>query len=126
MSGAATRVMIVEDEAAICLLLSDALQDAGFQVTDAMCPSEAFAALDADFSACRVLVTDVNVEVRGWGFGFARHARARNETLLVVYITGDSEADVVREGVPGSTVLPKPFTPIELVRHIHQRLADAA
>lgn len=119
-----TRILLVEDEAAICVLLAEALLDAGFVVTDCMSPEEGDAAL-ADADGYRLLVSDVNVGVRGWGFDFAHRARAAWPDLAVVYVTGDAAADVPRRGVPGSTVLPKPFLPLELVRHVRGVLADA-
>lgn len=118
------RILLVEDEAAICILLAETLIDAGFAVVDCLCAEEAEAAL-ADPTGYVLLVTDVNVGVRGWGFGFARRARAIHRDLPVVYVTGDSEADVPRHGVEGSTVLPKPFLPFELVRHVQAVLAEA-
>lgn len=119
------RILLVEDEAAICILLAETLSDAGFEVTDCLSAHEAEAAL-ADPSGYALLVTDVNVGVRGWGFDFARRARDAHGGLVVVYITGDSEADVSRHGVDGSTVLPKPFLPLELVRHVRAVLAEAS
>jgi len=118
------RILLVEDEAAICILLAETLVDAGFAVTDCMCADEAEAAL-AHEDGYLLLVTDVNVGVRGWGFDFARRARDVHRDLTVVYVTGDSEADVPRHGVAGSTVLPKPFLPLELVRHVRRVLARA-
>ncbi|HVI30842.1 response regulator [Phenylobacterium sp.] len=116
------RILLVEDEAAICVLLAETLVDAGFAVTDCLCAEEAEAAL-ADLDSYGLLITDVNVGVRGWGFDFARRARAVHQGLAVVYVTGDSEADVPRHGVAGSTVLPKPFLPLDLVRHVRRVLA---
>jgi CheY-like chemotaxis protein len=118
-------ILLVEDEAPVCMLLTECLADAGFEVTDCLCAEEADAGLVALGSSLRVLVTDINVGVRGWGFGFARRAREANPDLAVIYITGDSEADVATQGVEGSTVLPKPFVPIELVREVHQAVARA-
>lgn len=118
------RILLVEDEAAVCILMAETLSDAGFAVTDCMCAEEADAALGHP-AGFHLLVTDVNVGERGWGFGFARRARAAWRELAVIYVTADSEADVPRHGVAGSTVLPKPFMPMELVRHVHHVLARA-
>jgi len=114
-------ILLVDDEAAVCLVLAEALRDAGFTVSDALNAEEAWAALHA----CQVdaLVTDINMGVRGWGFEFARAVRALQPDLPVVYITGDAEAAVSREGVPGSRVLPKPFFPHELVAVVRALLA---
>lgn len=116
------QVLLVEDEAPICLLLAEALTDAGYAVTEALTPEEASAALAREADSYRVLVTDINVCVRGWGFQFAHRAVTANPRLAVVYITGDSEVDVAHRGLPGSAILPKPFAPADLVRLVRRML----
>jgi CheY-like chemotaxis protein len=117
-------LLLVEDEAAVCLLLAEVLRDAGFEVTEAMTCEEADRALSAPrarpFTA---LVTDINVQRRGWGYDFAERARAADPTLPVVYITGDSEAAFAHRGAPGSRLLPKPFAPLELVHLVRSMVA---
>lgn len=110
-----TLVLLVEDEAAICLLLSEALSDAGRAETDALTPLEAYDALQRQGPEFRVLVTDINVTERGWGFGFARAAPEVNPDLAVSFITGDSEAAVRQQGVAGAMLLAKLFLPERLV-----------
>ena len=116
------RVLLVEDEPAISMLLVDALADEGHLVEDALTIAEAEAALLVLHRQLEVLVTDVNVETRGWGFGFAARARELNPDLAVIYITGDSESLVARRGVAGSMALPKPFLPHQLVAAVERIL----
>lgn len=114
------RVLLVEDEAPILMLLADALGDEGHTVADALTCAEAEAALLEQHRELDVLVTDVNVQTRGWGFGFAARARALNPALRVVYITGHAEGEVRRQGVPGAVTLPKPFLPSDLVAAVER------
>jgi CheY-like chemotaxis protein len=117
-------VLLVDDEAAVCLLLAEVLRDAGFEVTEAVTADEAEKALSEHQSRpLAALVTDINVLRRGWGYGFAERARAAAPTLPVVYVTGDSEAAFTRRGVPNSRLLPKPFAPIDLARLVRSLIA---
>src|SRR5690349_7844094 len=100
------RVLLVEDEPAICLMLSDAVADEGHQVRDAITCEEAEAALADLHGELDLLVTDINVGARGWGLGFAARARELNPRLRVIYITGDSERRIAEEGVDGGLALP--------------------
>jgi DNA-binding NtrC family response regulator len=116
-------VLLVEDEAAIILLLAEELADAGHEVREAISAPEAEALLASIDGRLDVLVTDINVGRRGWGFGFAQRAREVHADLAVVYITGDSEVDFAAKGVPGALVLPKPFTPKDLVATVARAVA---
>lgn len=119
------RVLLVEDEAAILMLLAEALSDAGHDVIEASTAEAAEAAMARLDGALDILVTDINVGVRGWGFGFARRVRELQPTVPVLYITGDSELHAGASGVPGARTLPKPFTPGELVRAVSDASAPA-
>lgn len=112
------RVLLIEDEAAILMFLAEVLEDAGHEVIQAITREEAETALATLEGRLDVLVTDVNVGVRGWGFTFARRARETHPAVGVLYITGDSEARVTQEGVAGARALPKPFTSAELLRAV--------
>jgi DNA-binding response OmpR family regulator len=117
-------LLLVEDEAALCLLLAEVLRDEGFEVTEALTPDEAEQALSEQLARpLAALVTDINVRRRGWGYDFAERARAAAPTLAVVYMTGDSEAASSHRGVPDSRLLPKPFAPMELVRVVRSLVA---
>jgi CheY-like chemotaxis protein len=118
-------ILLVEDEAAVCLVLGEALRDAGFEVRDAVNAIEAAAVLAADGPALRLLITDINMGARGWGFDFARRVRAARPGLPVIYITADSEAAVATQGLPDAMVLPKPFLPHELLDAARHAIAGA-
>lgn len=118
-------LLLVDDEPAVCLLLAEVLRDDGFEVTEAMTADEAEQALAEQLGRpLAAIITDVNVQHRGWGYEFAERARAHAPTLPVVYITGDSEAAFGRRGVPNSRLLPKPFTPMDLVRLVRSLVGD--
>jgi CheY-like chemotaxis protein len=125
MTEPADLILLVDDEAPICLVLGEVLRDAGFEVRDALNAVEAAAVLEAEGPALRLLITDINMGARGWGFGFARRVRDQRPGLPVIYITADSEAAVATHGLPDATVLPKPFLPNELVGAVRQAIAGA-
>ena len=112
------RVLIVEDEAAICDLMADALRLADFEPE---CVSTDKAARDRlrrkGFAA---VILDINLGAGETGFDVARFARMQSPGVAVLYVTGQaSESSFRAFGVPGSRFMAKPFLPDELVRGLH-------
>jgi DNA-binding response OmpR family regulator len=117
------RILIVEDDQAICALIADALETAGLDPVCARTDQEAYAAL-ATRPAFRALVVDVNLGQGATGFDVARFARQRVPHIPVVYVSGDSpKGTFVTHGVPDSDFVAKPFTPAELLATLQARLA---
>lgn len=111
-------VLIVEDEPEICGLVAEALEEAGFRPLCIGTGREADAALrETGPFAC--LIVDVNLGSGVTGYDVARLARAIDAKLPVIYVSGQtSEYSFKANGVPGSSLMTKPFTVDELVAHV--------
>ncbi|MDB5443590.1 MAG: hypothetical protein JWP73_1966, partial [Phenylobacterium sp.] len=67
-----TAVLLVEDEADIAELITEALQAAGLEVRGAVSDEAAYEALEREAGRFAVLVTDINLGVGTTGFDVAR------------------------------------------------------
>jgi DNA-binding response OmpR family regulator len=101
-------VLLVEDDAALRLLLEEALSDRGLQVRAVADDRTARLVLEREAPRIGVLVADVHLGASATGFDVAQRARRLNPRIEVVYITGRS-LDVDRFGVCGGVLMPKPF-----------------
>lgn len=108
-------ILVVDDEPLIIDLIQAALEDGGYFVLTATSGPEAMQALDQDERrAIAGLITDIRLgETDGWAV--AHRARARNPSVAVVYVTGDSSHEWDMRGVPKSVVLQKPFAVAQVV-----------
>jgi len=104
----ARRVLVVEDEAMICVETADALERQGFEVHIALNGEEAVRRLRAGL-AVDILFTDINLGGALDGKALARLARELMPTVAVVYTSG--RVDAVPDGVAGSAFVPKPYSP---------------
>ena len=113
-------VLLVEDELLVRMLGADILEDAGFQVVEAMNGEEAVTVLEARPDV-QVLLTDVDMPGSIDGFELARHTSAHRPDIAILIVSGK-----VRPGpgeMPeGSLFVPKPYQPAALVQQIHQML----
>ena len=103
------RILVVEDDSALCALLSDLLSDRGFEVSCASTDRAAYEVLRHDGDLLAALVVDVNLGRGTTGFDVARFARSINATVPVIYITGDAPRSVAKFGVEGGVLVAKPF-----------------
>ena len=110
------RVLLVEDEGLIRLVVSQALQDEGFEVVEAWNGDEAARLLDGpdDFD---VLFTDVQMPGTLDGLDLAMHARRRCPGLPVLVVSGYAAHLVTRLGVldPSAVFIGKPYRLDEVV-----------
>ena len=96
------KVLVVDDEPAIRLLVAEALQDSGFEVVEAASGNEAIVLLGApDF--IQLLLTDLNLGGLVDGIDVALSARRRRHDLPILFMSG--RPDLVRS----STRTPKPY-----------------
>lgn len=117
------RVLIVEDERAICNVLTEMVEDDGFEPHCVQTDLEAFDALRRHRFAC--MIVDVNLGAGTTGYDVARFGRRLAPQLPVIYVSGQtSEASYRANGVPGSLFLPKPFTAAELLARVHKLVGD--
>ena len=108
-------VLVVEDEGMIRALLEDAFEDAGFEAVIAHSGEEALGYLEADAARFRAVLTDIRLGGHVDGWQVAVRARELMPYMPVVYMSGDSAADWRAKGVPGSTMVVKPFSPTQVV-----------
>lgn len=118
------RVLVVEDEPAICALFNDILEFEGFEAHCVRSDHEAYAVLRRD-PAFGCVIVDVNLGIGTTGYDVARFAREIDPQLPVIYVSGQTtQTSFEANGVPGSLFLPKPFTPDELLQKIHTLVGD--
>jgi two-component system, OmpR family, response regulator len=115
---AATRVLVVDDEANITDLVATALRYEGFQVTTANTGQQALEAVVAtkpDLVVLDVMLPDLD------GFEVARRLGAQGRTMPVLFLTArDTTDDKVRGlTIGGDDYVTKPFSLAELVARVH-------
>ncbi len=112
---AGKRVLVVEDEAIIRLILSETLADEGFQVIEAGTGDEAAELIDGP-DGFDLLVTDIQMPGTLDGIAVGEHARRRHADIPVVYMTGrpDSMTRLMALG-PRDAVLLKPYGPRDVM-----------
>jgi CheY-like chemotaxis protein len=107
------RVLVVEDEALICVETADTLERQGFEVHIALSGEDALRRLRSGL-AVDVLFTDINLAGAMDGATLARLARELDPGVGVVYTSGT--VDAVPQPVARSTFVPKPYNPDRVAR----------
>ncbi len=118
------RILVVEDEMFIRLMVSDVLRDAGYDVIEAF---NADKALDVLKSLVRVdlIISDVRMPGSLDGLGLLAVVRATYETLPVILTSAHLEPGLAK--TKGATqFLPKPFSMDAVVTAVKHELARAA
>lgn len=121
--AAGCRVVVVEDEAAMRLVMAEVLEELGHQVEMFEDGPIALSGLQ-DASRPDLLVTDVGLPGGLNGRQVADALRARYPGLKVLFVTGYDETAVLSNGElePGMSVLTKPFTLQALAERVGQML----
>lgn len=113
----APRVLLVEDEVLISMMIEDAMVARGFEVYTATSAGEALQVL-TEGPHVDVLFTDINIEGDMDGSALARRARELHPELAVLYASGSMTS--VADAVPGSTFVPKPYGLAEVCAMVAQ------
>lgn len=108
-------LLYVEDDRVIQETVIESLEEAGFELLVADAGEQALQLLGAHAAELRGLITDVNLGAGPDGWTIAREARQLIAGLPVVYVSGASDHEWTSEGVPGSTIIAKPFACTQLV-----------
>jgi DNA-binding response OmpR family regulator len=108
-------LLYVEDDRVIRETVIESLEEAGFELLVADAGEQALQLLGAHAAELRGLITDVNLGAGPDGWTIAREARQLIAGLPVVYVSGASDHEWTSEGVPGSTIIAKPFACTQLV-----------
>ncbi len=131
------RVLIVEDEFLIRLVLADALSDAGYQVDQASTGDEA-AAFAATSPQLALMVTDIHMPGKLDGHALARNLREIYPNLPIVYTSGRPDParasgarasalpahdPETQESVTNEVFIDKPYTPKQVITAIEKLLA---
>jgi len=116
-------VLVVEDDHAICDIMCDALREGGLSVECVGDDQAAYRRI-ADLPTLAGLVLDVNLGAGTTGYDVARFARQVIDDIAVIYVSGEVRASSLEAfGVPESTFVQKPFTPVELVEAVTAKLS---
>jgi PAS domain S-box-containing protein len=120
---AAPRVLLVEDEAPVRILMSDVLTGAGYQVTGVAEGVAAVERLRSD-EVIDLLITDVGLTGGLNGRQVADAGRQSRPGLPVLFVTGYAANAAIGAGQleRGMEVLTKPFKAVELERRVAQIL----
>jgi CheY-like chemotaxis protein len=113
------RILVVEDEVLIRLLIVDILIEAGFQVIQAASADEALKVLQSSVEVDLVM-TDIRMPGSLDGLELASRVRANWPTLRIVIVSSDASS--LRPDLPADAVIAKPFSPIEFVDRVKQLL----
>ena len=106
--GTGSRVLLVEDEALISEMVSEALLQHGFEVHVVATAGEALQHLTTG-APCDLLFTDINLPGGMDGEALARLARQLRPGLPVVYASGSVSRIEQLRAVPGAAFLSKPY-----------------
>lgn len=118
---AAVRVLLVEDDSLIRLVISLALQDEGFEVVDAWNGDEAARLLDGP-DGFDVLFTDVQMPGTLDGLDVVMHARRRHPGIPVLVTSGYAPDLMSRLDIlePSAVFISKPYGLNKLVAAIRR------
>lgn len=118
-------MLVVEDESIILLDLEHSLIEAGFEVVGISRGAEAIAIFDRDPERIGALVTDIRLGTGPSGWDIARHVRATNPSLPVIYESADGAEDWGALGVPNSIMIVKPFVMQQVITGLATLLNEA-
>jgi DNA-binding response OmpR family regulator len=117
------RVLVVEDEALIRLILAETLAEQRFEVIEAGTGDEAARLIDGP-DGFDLLVTDIQMPGALDGIAVGAHARRRHADIPVIYVTGrpDSMARLGPAG-PRDAIVFKPYGPRDVMAVIRRLMA---
>jgi two-component system cell cycle sensor histidine kinase/response regulator CckA len=118
--GSRRSVLLVEDEDRLRKLVRFTLESQGYVVTDAR-SGEAALALLAPERKFDLLVTDLMMPGID-GRELATRVRAARPEIPVVFVSGYVPDHRRVEGLAGAVFLPKPFTPVDLVKAVEKAI----
>jgi len=112
-------VLLVEDEAAVRMLVRGVLESNGYRVLEARHGAEAILICDEHKDPIHLLMTDVIMPEMG-GRQLAERVSAQRPETKILYMSGYTDSAIVHHGVleSGTDFLQKPFTPDTLVRKV--------
>lgn len=123
---AATRILLVDDEAPFRANCAEFLAELGYEVMQAAHADEALQQL-AHGAPVALLITDVGLPYGMDGRQLAQAVRARQADVKILYVTGFAEDSTVRSELVqgGAAVLAKPLRMSELSEAVAAQLTPA-
>ena len=115
-------VLVVEDESSVRALVASILLGAGYRVTAARAVDDALRQIALDPQPVALVITDM-VMPGGGGPRLARTLSDRPTPPRMLFISGYSNL-TPDELVPYGRLLPKPFTPAQLLAAVEQSLLE--
>ncbi len=118
-------ILLVEDELLIRMVLGEALEEAGFEVSQAE-DADVAAAVIGQSDAVDLLVTDIQMPGACDGVALGRLIRARFPGMPIIYTTGRPDAlrALARLG-PQEIFIAKPYAPSEIVAAARRMIGGA-
>jgi CheY-like chemotaxis protein len=119
-------VLVVEDEAAVRLMMARALEDAGYNVLQASGAAEALQLVTQRPDKINLVLTDIVMPETN-GRELAERLGELRPGLTVLFTSGytDGEIEERRLLKPGAAFIQKPLTPRSLVRAVQKTLEGA-
>ena len=121
-SGSET-ILLVEDQQAVRLLLTQVLTEYGYKLLEASNGQEALRLVAATREPIHIVVTDV-IMPHMTGPALAERLRRQWPTLRVLFMSGYAEGTVLPTFLaePGTGFIQKPFLPVELAQKLRELL----
>ncbi|MCS6318804.1 MAG: PAS domain S-box protein [Nitrospira sp.] len=121
--GGRETILLVEDQQAVRMLLTQALSDYGYTLLEASSGQEALRLVAATHTPIHILLTDV-VMPQMTGPTLAEHLRQQWPELRVLFMSGYAEGSVLPTFLsePGTGFIQKPFLPTELAQKLRELL----
>lgn len=123
--GNGERVLVVEDEFLLRMMMTEYLEELNFQVIPALSGDEALEILDAGHEV-DLLLTDIVMPGRVDGFELASRVRKRFPNIPVIYTSGYISLSANDLGGVKAPLLIKPTAPYELAEVVAFSLNQAA
>ncbi len=120
--GTGQRVLVVEDDPSVRLLIRDVLEEVGYSAIEASDGAAAVPILESDL-AIDLMISDVGLPGMN-GRQLADTARSHRPDLPILFVTGYAENAAIRSGFLGTnmTMITKPFSLEDLGQKIGEIL----
>jgi CheY-like chemotaxis protein len=115
-------VLVVDDEPGVRAFMAEALRGAGYDAVEADDVGVALRLLEA--APPELLLTDYSMPGMN-GLELAERARARDERLRVLIVSGYADAEAFEASAARPALLRKPFDEVELLAAVRAVLAAA-
>jgi DNA-binding NtrC family response regulator len=117
------KILIVEDEDIIRLLLTEAMTDEGFVVVNAGSAEEALTRL-SNGEIFDILMTDIQLTGALNGLDLAAAVRIRTPSMPIIFTTGQPDRMKPWQTGTGDLFIPKPYRPSQVAAAARRMIAS--